>query len=63
MSDRPRSNLGSLDIHVARRFDEVWRQFEADWRDTGQRHVEEYLGSRAPARPTPDPWLIGERSS
>jgi len=40
MCDRPRSNLGSLDIQVARRFDEVWRQFEADWRDTGQRHVE-----------------------
>jgi hypothetical protein len=45
MSDRPRSNLGSLDIHVARRIDEVCWQFEADWRDTGQRRVQEYLGS------------------
>jgi hypothetical protein len=55
--------LGDLDLDLVRRFDEVCRPFEADWRDTGQRHVEEYLGSRAPACPPPDSWLIWERSS
>jgi hypothetical protein len=47
--------LGDLDLDLVRRFNEVCGPFEADWRDTGQRHVEEYLGSRAPACPTPDP--------
>ena len=43
MSDRPSENLDGLDINLARRIDEVCRQFHADWRNGSQPHVEDYL--------------------
>jgi WD40 repeat protein len=44
MSDRPSHNLDGLDINLARRIDEVCRQFEADWREGRQPRIEDYLG-------------------
>ncbi len=43
MSDRPSHNLDGLDINLARRIDEVCRQFEADWREGRQPRIEDYL--------------------
>jgi Protein kinase domain len=43
MSDRPSSNLGGLDIDLARRIDEVCRCFEADRRAGRRPRVEDYL--------------------
>ena len=43
MSDRPSENLDGLDINLARRIDEVCRQFHTDWRNGSQPHVEDYL--------------------
>ena len=43
MSDRPSDHLGSLDIDVARRIDEVCRRFEAGWRAGSRPRVEDYL--------------------
>jgi len=44
MTDRPSHNLDGLDINLARRIDEVCRQFEADWRKGRQPRIEDYLG-------------------
>jgi eukaryotic-like serine/threonine-protein kinase len=44
MSQRTSDNLGGLDIHLARRIDEVCRRFEADWRAGHQPRTEEYFG-------------------
>jgi hypothetical protein len=41
MSDRPSSNLGDLDIDLARRIDEVCRRFEAAWREKCQPRIED----------------------
>ena len=45
MSDRPSSKLGGLDIHLARRIDEVCRRFEADWREGLEPRIEDCIGS------------------
>ncbi len=43
MNDRPSHNLDGLDIHLARRIDELCRRFEADWREGRQPRIEDYL--------------------
>jgi hypothetical protein len=43
MSDQPGSNLGGLDIGLARRIDEVCRRFEAAWQEGHQPRVDDYL--------------------
>jgi eukaryotic-like serine/threonine-protein kinase len=43
MSDRPSHNLSGLAIDLARRIDEVCRQFEADWREGRRLRTEDYL--------------------
>jgi WD40 repeat protein len=44
MSDRPRNNLSSFDLDLARRIDEECRSFEADWRAALEPRIEDYLG-------------------
>ncbi len=43
MSDRPSSNLGGLNIDLARQIDEVCRRFEAAWREGRQPRIDDYL--------------------
>jgi hypothetical protein len=42
MSDRPSHNLSGLDIELARRIEQVCRQFEADWREGRRPRIEDY---------------------
>jgi hypothetical protein len=42
MSDRPSHNLSGLDIELARRIEQVRRQFEADWREGRRPRIEDY---------------------
>jgi hypothetical protein len=44
MRDRPSHNLSGLDIDLARRIDEVCRQFEADSREGRQPRLEDFMG-------------------
>jgi WD40 repeat protein len=55
LNDQPDSDVGNLDIDLARRIDVICRRFEADWRDGRQPSVEDYLndipeGGRAALR-------------
>jgi serine/threonine protein kinase len=44
MTDRPSNHLHNLDIKLARRIDEIYLRFEADWREGRRPSVEDCLG-------------------